>query len=199
MDLKKAISLIAFGFLFVFVNINLSFNGLSINIMPQFIGWILLFLAFVPVGPYMQGRSYMQWIPLVMALVSAGTWYLDAFMPGLENPIVEVLRFIFNIVSAVYWYIMFGILEKIANDTGSTRGPRINVIKVVSLVLYVTISIFTLLVAKVELAFLAILILLLGIALIVLVVIALFTLFGLRKDILRQNEQNLIDQVRENQ
>ncbi|MCR5006455.1 MAG: hypothetical protein K6A77_11200 [Clostridiales bacterium] len=199
MDLKKAISLIAFGFLFIFVNLNLSFTNLTINILPVFIGWFLLFLAFTPLGVYMEGKSYMHWIPLVLTAASCAFWVIDIARPQLDDPVLSVVRFILNLVSAGYWFILFGILEKIANDTGTTKGPRIHVIKVVSLVLYIAVTILALLVIQVQTAALATLFMLCSIVLIVVVIIALFTLFGLRKDILRQSEQNLIDQVKGNQ
>ena len=48
MNIQKALTFIAFGFLFTLLNININ----SINFTPSFIGWILLFLAYDNLGTY---------------------------------------------------------------------------------------------------------------------------------------------------
>lgn len=189
MSLRKAISYTAFGFLFVFVNFNLQFSGLTINIMPAFIGWILLFLSYGPYGDYMKGKSYMLWIPLVMTVAEGTIWFLGIAKSELmESQGIHIFSMIINIVSAVYWYLMFTILEKVADDNGTTRGPSIRVIKILSLILYIAINLCTLLTGVVDLALLGAVVLIGGIGLLVLVVVALVVLFGLRKEIRAANE-----------
>jgi len=61
MNVKKSLSLIAFAYFFTLVNLNLQSNGTSINIFPDFIGWILFFLAHDKLGSYMDGKKYMKW------------------------------------------------------------------------------------------------------------------------------------------
>lgn len=58
MNLKKAISYAAFGFFFILVNINLTLSGGTINITPNFVGWILMIIAlFVLFGLRKEIRS----------------------------------------------------------------------------------------------------------------------------------------------
>ena len=187
MKLRKAISLVAFGFLFIFVNFNLTVNGTSINIMPEFIGWILMFLAFTPLDTYMEGKRYMQWIPMILAVLTCVFWIISTFKPELESPTLSVVKSILNIVSAIYWFIMFTILEKVADDCGSTKGSTLRIIKIFSLVLYVIVSIIALCYQNMDIGLLATLFTVCGIGLLVLVVIALFVLFGLRKEINRSD------------
>ena len=51
MNIKKAISLAAFGFMFVLVDFNLTLDGHTICVTPDFVGWILFYLAYQQVKP----------------------------------------------------------------------------------------------------------------------------------------------------
>ena len=77
MDIKKGISYVAFGFLFTLININLTFNGATVNIVPDFLGWILFFLAYDKLGSYMENRVYLKWGFLIMAVFKGVLWILD--------------------------------------------------------------------------------------------------------------------------
>ena len=186
MNLKKAISYAAFGFFFILVNINLTLSGGTINITPNFVGWILMFLAFVPFGTYMEGKTYMHWLPLVMAVFTGALWLLSIAEPGMENPLLSVLQAVLNIVELVYMFTLFGILEKVADDCGSSKSSSLRMIKLLMLVLYLVVTVFALLTRYTESTALAAVVLVCGMALLVLMIIALFVLFGLRKEIRSQ-------------
>ena len=52
MDLKKGLTYVSFGILFTLADFYLSIGNFQINIFPDFIGWILLYLAFDKFGEY---------------------------------------------------------------------------------------------------------------------------------------------------
>ena len=79
MNIKKGISYVAFGFLFTLVNFNINFPSVSINIMPDFIGWLLFFLAFDKLGDYVSSKPYLKWMALALMIVSGAVW-LEAFV-----------------------------------------------------------------------------------------------------------------------
>ena len=76
----KSTGLKAFGFLFTLINLNLTLNGKTLNITPDFIGWILFFLAFDRLGSYVKGKEYLKWMSLVLAILSAALWVFPCFM-----------------------------------------------------------------------------------------------------------------------
>ena len=76
MNIKKGISLIAFGFAFVLVNLTLTLNGRSICVTPDFVGWILFFMSFDLLGSYIADKAYMKWISLILAIVTGAIWML---------------------------------------------------------------------------------------------------------------------------
>ena len=127
MNIQKALSFIAFGFLFTLLNININ----SINFTPSFIGWILLFLAYDNLGTYTEGKIWLKWTALALAVLSLAVWIL-----GLTNPdfSTRVLDAIISVTSAVYLYFLLGILENVADDYGSSLGKKLHTVKFINLV-----------------------------------------------------------------
>ena len=85
MNIKKGLSYVAFGFLFTLVNFNLTLNGGTLNVMPDFVGWILFFLAFDKLGTYISDKKYMKWISLILAVVTAALWILGMAKPEIAR------------------------------------------------------------------------------------------------------------------
>ena len=185
MDVKKGLSYVAFGFLFTLVNINLSFNGTTVNIMPDFVGWILLFLAFDQLGSYMEEKSYLKWISLIMIILTAVRWVLDVFMTEIN---IDILITVSAIISAVYMFMLFGVLEKIARDYGSQRESTLHMVKILNLALYIAFALLGLLTLVTESMGIGTLTLIVGIAALVTAIITLVTLFKLKKEIGNQVE-----------
>ncbi len=127
MNIQKSLSFIAFGFLFTLLNININ----SINFTPSFIGWILLFLAYDNLGTYTEGKIWLKWTALALAVLSLAVWIL-----GLTNPdfSTRVLDAIISVTSAVYLYFLLGILEHVADDYGSGLGKKLHTVKFINLV-----------------------------------------------------------------
>ena len=66
LNLKKGLSFVAFGFFFTLINLNLTLNGAKLDVTPDFIGWILFFLAFDLLGTYVKDKLYLKWLSLVL-------------------------------------------------------------------------------------------------------------------------------------
>lgn len=132
-NLKKGISYVAFGFLFTLVNINLNFSSGTLNVTPDFIGWILLFLAFPLLGAYASDKPYLRWIPLLMVVLTGAVWILDFAKPELD---AGILKTVSGVISAVYMFVLFGVLEQIARDYGSSRADTIRTLKYINLIAY---------------------------------------------------------------
>ena len=131
--LKKGISLIAFGFLFTLVNINLTMNGSKLNVTPDFVGWILFYIAFDKLGAYTDGKSWLKWSALVLAIVTGAFWVLDFARPDLDPGIVKTIVTVF---CAVWSFVFFGVLERIALDHHSAHAGTIRTLKYVNAVAY---------------------------------------------------------------
>ena len=184
MHLKKGLSFIAFGFLFVLVNLNLTISHSlpAINLMPDFVGWILFFLAFGALGSYMEGRGILKWIPFVLIFVTGVLWLVQIFMPEQNFGMFKVPV---NILTAVYMFLLFGVLERIARDFGSVHESTLRVLKYLSLGLYIALNLLSLLLlagyVSAETAALPVLVM--GAAILVAALITLVILLALRKEI----------------
>ena len=192
MNIRKGISYIAFGFLFTLVNINLSLNRVTINIMPDFIGYLLLFMSFNETGSYAEGRQFLKWVFLVLAVLTAGTWGAGIIRPGLAMP--AWLTTAVAAVSACAMFLLFGIVEKIAEDHDSPQGQTIGWLKYVNVILYAAFFFTSVNLGRDILSgaheagssfqtYLGVLATVMGAAALVFAVITAVVLFKLRKDI----------------
>ena len=184
MSIKKGLSYVAFGFLFTLVNINLTLNGAKINVTPSFIGWILFFLAHDQLGEYTADQKYLKWAALVQVILTAAIWILEIAKPELEETLLETVS---TAVSTVYMFILFGSLEKIAHDYGSSREDTVHMLRYINLGLNCAAFLVSVLAeAGVALSILAGIVLVLGIAAIPAAVFTLIVLFKLKNEIGRQ-------------
>ncbi len=58
MNVPKGVKYAALGFLFQLLNVNLNFGSVVINIIPEFVGWIFLFLACGLLADYLRRSSF---------------------------------------------------------------------------------------------------------------------------------------------
>lgn len=179
MDIKKGISYVAFGFLFTLININLTFNGATINIVPDFLGWILFFLAYDKLGGYMENRVYLKWGFLIMAVFKGVLWILD-FTGG---PELGYLGTFFSLLALFLMYMLFGALEKVSHDFDPGREQTIYMLKILNLTASVAFVVVGLIMLITKAETLVVVELVIGLAALVLAVYTTFVLFGLRKAI----------------
>lgn len=180
MDIKKGLSYVAFGFLFVLVNINLTLNGGTLNVMPDFVGWILFFLAFDLLGVYVSDKVYLKWIPLVLIILTGAIWLLSIVKPELDTSILSTIA---AVISAVYMFILFGALEKIARDYGTKYESTIRTLKIINLVLYLFLALSAIFFTMSKDASMALLFMLLGVVALVAAIVTAVVLFRLRNEI----------------
>ncbi len=184
MNLKKGLSFVAFGFLFLLVNLNLTLNGTTVNCTPDFIGFILFFLAFDALGSYTQGKGYLKWISLLLVILSGAQWLLKTLRPELSG--FSLLNGVTALLSAVYMFLLFGILEAIAGDFNSPRESTLSVLKYVNLLVYVLLAFFSLQSGTgISLNSASSLVLMLGAIGLVSAIVTLVVLFKLRNEIRR--------------
>ena len=188
MDLKKGITYIAFGFLFTLVNFSLTFNGTSVVVTPDFVGWILLFLAYDKLGSYAQDRRFIKWISLAQALVYAVVWTAEIFYPELN---VDTIKTVATLVSAIYMFFLFGILEKIAHDCAPNKEKTIRTLKIANLVLYAALFAISLIWKLISQEAAVTMFALVGIVALIVAIITAAELFKLRSTIsaIKETEQ----------
>lgn len=178
-NLKKAISLTVFGFLFIFVTFNLTINGASVDIMPDFAGWLLLFLAFDKLGGYGDGKEFLKWGALLMMLITVVQYAITVFKPELK---MDIYNLVVNILQAIYIFLYLGIIEEVAEDIGSVRSNKIHTLRMVTLALDVFLTLVGIFATKIDIP-LVFTTVIAGIASLVVLIMLLLALFGLRKEV----------------
>ena len=180
MNIKKGISMIAFGFAFILANLTLTLNGRSICVTPDFVGWILFFMAFDLLGGYIADKAYMKWISLILAIVTGAIWILNMAAPETN---LSILTTGVSVVSLFYMYILFNVLEKVAHDHVPQREATIRMLKILYLVLYVLFIAFSMLTLASWNEKLALLAGLAGAVTLACAIVIAFVLFRFRKEI----------------
>ena len=180
MNIRKGVSYVAFGFLFVLMNFNLNFGHTTINVCPDFVGWILFYLAFDLLGDYISSKSYMKILSLVMVILTGALWVLELVKPGFDTTVIKAIS---NLINVFYMFILFGVLENIATDFNSTKTGTIRFLKYFNLFSCICLVVASFLVNRMNSVYLASFVIILGVLVIVAAIVTLVTLFGLRKEI----------------
>ena len=180
MDLKKGLSLVAFGFFFTLVNFNLTLNGATLNVTPDFIGWILLFLAYDKLGKYTADKKYIKWLSLLLIVMTAAVWLSEIVKPELD---VGTVRTFNTVLSGVYMFFLFGSLVELARDYGSQREGILGVLKYLNPALLLGFVAVGIAGVTAKSAALTLLAGLLGVAALAAAIVTMVVLFQLRKEI----------------
>ena len=183
MNIKKALSFAAFGFLFTLVNINLTFNTTEINVTPDFIGWILFFVGFDRFGTYVEKKKYLKLLSFLLLIISAALWAFDLFRLDLPVTIVKVVA---NVLSAIYFFGLFGVLTKVAQDCDSQHTDTIRYLKYINVILFLLLSVLGLFADRLSIPVLATVFTALGVPALICAIISMVVLFRLRKEIINK-------------
>lgn len=135
----------AFGFLIILVNLNLTLNGHTVNVTPDFIGWLLLFFAHDRFGVYTEDKGWLKWVSLIMAILTGAFWVLDLSGADID---ITVFKTIVQIAAAAYMFILFGVLEAVARDYGSEHESMIGMLKIINLALFVILTVMSMFAEK---------------------------------------------------
>ena len=182
MDIKKALSYTAIGFLLTLIDINLTMNGQSVSVTPDFIGWILFFLADDKYGTFMRGKEYLKWCFLIIAVIRAFQWVVTVFQLSVELP--GVVTIIIGIAEAVIMFLFFGVIEEVTRNYDPDRASTVNLLKIINLVLLLALTLLGVQALMQMSVALAVLVAVLGIAALVAAIVTCVVLFKIRKTVM---------------
>ena len=138
MDIKKGLSYVAFGFMFTLINVNFTFESGTVNLMPDFVGWILFFLAYDKLGTYVSDKQYLKWLSLVLACVNGAVWAAELFNPELN---LGILNTVVGACQAFYMFMLFEALINIAGDFNSVRTEKLNTLRYFNLCIVIVLPV----------------------------------------------------------
>ena len=139
-SIKKGILYTALGFLFTLVNINLNFGSLTVNVMPDFIGWILILMALGKLGDYVESKSYLKYLAIGLIVINAVTWGLSIVMPDTN---IWWLNTVIELISTIFIFIYFDSLRQVAEDAGSIYTDQLTFLRWVHVAVYLASAIIT--------------------------------------------------------
>ena len=102
------------GFLFLFINCNISLGSITINFLPEFVGYILLIIALKELN--VQNKNFDKAKPIVgiMCVFSVVFFFINLFNVFSSN--LAMIGFVFSaflVLGALYvtYYIVLGIID----------------------------------------------------------------------------------------
>ena len=181
MKLRKGLSYVAFGFLFTLINININYNEEAVlNLMPDFVGWLLFLLAWRSLFPYTEDKPLLQWLPVPMLVYTAVDWYFYLVGTPLE---LGLLSLIPTAIELVYMFVLFGCLIVLAGDHAPELAPRIRTLRNLNLGIALVFNLVGYLAIAMQNAALAMLLMLGAIVAMGVAVYTCVTLFSLRRSV----------------
>ena len=174
MKIKNGLRLIAIGFIFTLVNINITFDQTQINIMPDFIGWILIGAASVMLKEYTKKNPFYLIGAILLALCDAAILVVRLVLPKLDISIYETGVSLFSIL---YIFLLLSKLEKIGKDKGYNDVNSVRILKYVYLIVYLIFQALTFAADLLPIRVLAVLFSISGIAALVTAIATAFVLF----------------------
>ncbi len=140
MKIKNGLRLIAIGFIFTLVNINITFDKTQINIMPDFIGWILIAAASVFLKDYTKKNPFYLVGAILLAVCDVAFTVIEVGWPKLD---VDLYKTGVSLFSILYIFLLLGKLEKVGKDKSYNDVTSVRILKYVYVIVYLIFQALT--------------------------------------------------------
>ena len=176
-NIRRGLTFVAVGFLFTLVNVTVN----NVNVTPNFVGWLLFFLAYPCLEKHAEGKEYLKWASLIIMIITLVRWVLD--ITHLVGD-TSTLDTIVGIASEIFMFILFGILENVANYYNRADfAGKLRRLKYMNLVFYIVFAVSVIVYSFNQSTLIAGIALISGLIELILAIIICVTLFKLDKEI----------------
>ena len=131
--LARAAGLVAWGYVFYYIDLNLNFNGIEFSVVPDWAAYIFFLAALPEISAYRRGAALLR--PLGVALLiyelAAGYTYI---------PVV-----VFSVLTLYFNFQLLTELARIADDADERLGKSLRYLRSVSALWTTVMSLFFLL------------------------------------------------------
>ena len=181
MKVKRGIRLIAVGFLITLVNLNITSGSYKINITPDFVGWILIFIGCGLLGDYVRRRPYYQIGAFLLAMINLALYIIDLIKFDFDY--LHYIEIGTTVFTTLYIFILLGLLQKIGKDNGFAHTNSLGVLKFAYIFIYVLFEVLSLFLNDLPLELLSVIMTIAGGAALVVAIVTCILLFRLSMDI----------------
>ncbi len=141
MNVKKGIRLIAIGFVFTLINLNIRFNARAINMMPDFIGWFIIAFAFSYLNGFRKGSGWLKWGSILLGLISVGLLLAEYILPNDDLTLYKTGAAILEVLIV---FSLLSFLARIGRACGSSFVGDLKILKYVYLIVCIIFQTLTL-------------------------------------------------------
>lgn len=116
-DIARGVNLVAWGYLFLYLNLNLS----TIDVLPDWLAYVFMVKAIGDLGSERPSLKLLRPLGILLGLWSAAVWSLGALGMSMEHYLFHVLQLIAAIL-AIYFH--FQLLTDLAELAGRAVLPH---------------------------------------------------------------------------
>lgn len=102
-DLCRALSKIAWGYVFLYVNLNLNFGGYQVNVLPDWVYYVQVWGAILLLEGVFRELKLLKTFCIFLGAVSCGSWLGAIF--GVELPHALALWSLLVTVISIYFHV----------------------------------------------------------------------------------------------
>lgn len=134
---QSALAKIAWGYIFIYLDINFSVNSHAVSVLPKWAGFLLIFMALDAVALREPSTSVLKPLGLILTGEAAIGW--GAALLGLDwdLPWIEIL---IAVVNLYFQFQLLTNLSDIAMRSGSAYGKRLKTLRTIQTVVLTLIS-----------------------------------------------------------
>ncbi len=182
-NIAKGVRLVAFAFLFIFLDFNIVSDTFYIDIIPDAVGWVLFFMSIRYLEGYIKNPTGLRVLAFVLLIADINEWMFNMISYDSDLPLnpndIRFIFFLFALVYNVFYYKILGAMIRVAEDFHSMREQSIRILRPVMIVIHIAAYLHVLIWPDEESSLFYIVI----IAGCIVALINLFILFGLKKDV----------------
>ncbi|MBO7631317.1 MAG: hypothetical protein J6S78_03200 [Lachnospiraceae bacterium] len=192
-SIAKGVSLVAFGFLFLFLDFNLIFSeSFSIDILPDAVGWLLFLLSVRYLEDYIKNPTGMRVFAFFLFLEEILQWSFslsgeDASAFELKADDLRFLFFLMSLCTLIFFYQIHGIMIRVAEDFRAPQGNTIRILRPFMLFIQLAVCILFLFPEAGKELFLCVVI-----PGVTAAIVNLFALFGLREEVINADQNDVV-------
>ena len=175
MELKKRIRLIAVGFIFTLININVNTGRMTINIMPDFLGWLIIAIACAKKDENMKNPMYTIGA-VILSLCEAALLVYRIVYPKRD---IALYTSAISFISLIYVFPLLTRIEKIAKKNGYDKVSSLRILKYLYTITYILTIALGLAQNLLPADLLAILLTICGLIVLAVAVLTIVVLFGM--------------------
>lgn len=143
--LARAAGLVAWGYVFYYIDLNLNFNGMEFSVVPDWAAYIFFLAALPEISAYRRGAALLRPLGVALLIYELFVWVLDGLGVELAAGYTYIPVVVFSVLTLYFNFQLLTELARIADDADERLGKSLRYLRSVSALWTTVMSLFFLL------------------------------------------------------